>query len=316
MNGAQITLVPALRKMIYLQYHISQKERLPTMDIRLLKQFLALADSLHFGRASEICHISPSTLSRTIKQLEDETGVTLFERDNRSVTLTPAGLKFQQYARESLMQWDVVRNNLMENSGELQGEVSIFCSVTASYSFLYEILSEFRSNHPKIEIKLHTGDTAQAISRVLAGDEDVAIAAKPDRLPAGISFKLIATSELVFISSQHGTGTQPTDWAQAPMILPEQGLTRQRVDEWFQQQKIKPVIYAQVAGHEAIVSMVSLGFGIGVVPKIVLENSPLASSVKVLEIAPALPPYHVGLCALEKRLKNPLIQVLWSQLPE
>ncbi|MEH6625121.1 MAG: HTH-type transcriptional activator IlvY [Motiliproteus sp.] len=294
------------------------------MDIKPLKQFLALADSLHFGRASETCHVSPSTLSRSIKQLEHSLGVTLFERDNRSVRLTREGIRFQQYARDCLMQWDVLRHSLQQESGELQGEVSIFCSVTASYSFLYEILSEFRLKHPGIEIKLHTGDHALAIPRVLAGDEDITIAARPDQLPAGMSFKQIANSPLVFIApvdepslaEQLSGAEQDYCWQDIPMILSEEGLARKRLDRWFKDKNIKPKIYAQVAGQEAIVSMVSLGFGVAVVPKIVVDNSPLASRVRILEVEPALEPFKVGLCALEKKLKNPLIHALWSQIKE
>jgi len=73
-------------------------------------------------------------------------------------------------------------------------------------------------------------------------------------------------------------------------------------------------IYAQVAGNEAIVSMVSLGFGVGVVPQIVLDNSPLADTVRVLDIKPGLEAYEVGLFTLEKKLASPLINALWSQL--
>ena len=102
------------------------------MDTRLLKQFVNLADSLHFGRAAEASRISPSALSRGIKQLEEELGVSLFERNNRSVELTHAGGTFLVYARDSLTQWDSIRNRLMAEAGELHGEVSMYCSVTAS----------------------------------------------------------------------------------------------------------------------------------------------------------------------------------------
>jgi LysR family positive regulator for ilvC len=90
-------------------------------------------------------------------------------------------------------------------------------------------------------------------------------------------------------------------------------VSRRRVDQWFREQGIQPNIYAQVAGNEAIVSMVSLGFGVGVVPLIVLENSPLAREVKVLNIKPELEPYDVGLFTLEKKLRNPLISAFWSR---
>ncbi len=98
------------------------------------------------------------------------------------------------------------------------------------------------------------------------------------------------------------------------MILSEAGLSRQRVDAWFGKLGIQPAIYAQVAGNEAIVSMVSLGFGVGVVPRIVLDNSPLAEKVQVLDIRPELDAYDVGLFTLEKKLKSPLINAFWSQI--
>ena len=139
------------------------------MDIRTLRQFTQLAETLHFGRASEACHVSPSALSRNIRMLEDEAGTALFERDNRRVALTPAGGLFLDYARDALAQWDAVRGTLLEQADALHGELSIYCSVTASYSFLFHLLSRFRSDHPAIEIKLHTGDPEHAMQRVQAG---------------------------------------------------------------------------------------------------------------------------------------------------
>jgi LysR family positive regulator for ilvC len=288
------------------------------VDTRVLKQFTNLADSLHFGRASEASHVSPSALSRSIRRLEDELGVALFERNNRRVSLTHAGNLFLSYARDTLADWDSIRHVLMKESGELHGEISMYCSVTASYSFLFEMLTRFRRDHPHIEIKLHTGDPEDAITRVLSGSEDIAIGARPKNLPAGMAFKLFAVSPLVFIAARQdkssGTAADPRKWAETPMILSERGLARRRVDAWFRELGLQPMVYAQVAGNEAIVSMVSLGFGVGVVPEIVLQNSPLSETVRVLRVEPRLEAYEVGLFTLEKKLASPLIHAFWSQL--
>jgi LysR family positive regulator for ilvC len=292
------------------------------VDTRSLRNFVNLADSLHFGRASEAGHVSPSALSRSIRRLEQEAGAVLFERNNRSVSLTHAGRLFLDYARNALGDWDAIRNTLMEASGELHGEISMFCSVTASYSFLFDILTRFRRDHPRIEIKLHTGDPEEAVARVQSGNEDIAIGARPAALPNGMAFRLITISPLVFIAAKgderHASEAdrqfKPTDWSETPMILPERGLARRRADEWFRKRGLTPNIYAQVAGNEAIVSMVSLGFGTGVVPRIVLDNSPLADTVRVVNLRPELKPYEVGLFTLEKRLVSPLISAFWSQL--
>lgn len=289
------------------------------MDSRSLTLFLNLSETLHFGRTSEELHISASALSRSIKQLEETLGVTLFERDNRRVALTREGKLLQSFARDTLQQWEAFRDSLMQESQDLKGEISIYCSVTASYSFLYDILSDFRQRHPRIELKLHTGDPALAIGRVLSGQEDIAIAARPDKLPDNLAFRRVAVSPLVFIASREVSSnlseTSPVTeemWGSTPMILSEEGLARERVDGWFRKMRITPRIYAQVAGHEALVSMVSLGFGIGIVPQIVVENSPLADRIEILPQFHDLGQYDVGLCALKKRLKSPIINAFWG----
>ncbi|MDB4838051.1 HTH-type transcriptional activator IlvY, partial [Marinomonas sp.] len=284
------------------------------MNIRILKHFLALSDTLHFGRASDELHISVSALSRNIRQLESELEVALFHRDNRTVTLTREGQKFVEYARETSSQWSLIRHELTDNSDQLNGEISLYGSVTASYSFLYDILSRFRLAHPGIEIKLRTGDPEHAIAHVLDGKEDIAIAARPKYVPRNLAFKPLAVSPLLFIAPldqpfSTGVFSEPrtaNEWESIPMILSESGVSRVHVDEWCRVNGITPRIYAQVTGNEAIVSMVSLGFGIGVVPKIVLDNSPLVDRIKVLSVQPSLEPYHIGLFALKKKLKNPM----------
>lgn len=290
------------------------------MNFKLLKQFLALAETLHFGRASNECYVSISALSRNIRHLEDELGVSLFNRDNRTVVLTQEGQKFLKYARDASSQWNLIRHELTDNLDQLSGEISLYGSVTASYSFLHELLRRFRIAYPAIEIKLRTGDPEHAIAHVLDGKEDLSIAAKPANLPRGLAFKPIATSPLLFIAplaqqvpnAPTSTPITPAEWANIPMILSESGVSRTRVDEWFRQQDISPRIYAQVTGNEAIVSMVSLGFGIGVVPKIVLDNSPLMDRIRVLDVTPELEPYDIGLFTLKKNLKNPLVDAFWS----
>ena len=291
------------------------------MNTRALKHFLALSDSLHFGRASDACNISISALSRNIRQLEEELGVLLFNRDNRSVSLTTEGQTFQRYAKEATAQWDLVCNELADNtSDQLRGKVSMYCSVTASYSILFDLLNRFRQDYPGIEIKLHTGDPEHAIARILAGEEDITIAAHPRTLPRGLVFKPITVSPLLFIAPSVQSDpdvpmTLPTtsaQWGNVPMILSEGGVARQRTDAWFREMGVTPRIYAQVTGNEAIVSMVSLGLGVGVVPKIVLDHSPLADRIQTWDVQPALEPYDVGLFTLKKNLKNPLVNAFWS----
>jgi len=289
------------------------------MHTRPLEHFLALADALHFGRAADAVSISVSALSRNIRQLEATLGTALFLRDNRSVELTLAGRRFQDYAREAVSGWGAIRRELADPDEPLHGQISLTCSVTASYGLLADLLSRFRGAFPGIDLRLHTGDPEDAIARVLAGKEELAIAARPDRLPPGTLFRRLAPSPLVFIAPEtpdfdvpQARRARPKPWSATPMIVARRGVARRRVDVWFRTLGASPRIHAEVAGNEAIVGMVALGFGVGVVPRLVLDNSPHAGKVRVLPVSPALADYEVGLVTLAKHLGNPLVAAFWE----
>lgn len=293
------------------------------MDTKDHQLFLALAEHLHFGRAGEVMHMSASAVSRSVKRMEDDIGQRLFERDNRHVQLTEIGRQFQGYCQQSLSQWLSFTEEVKREAQVLRGEVSVYCSVTAVYSVLSEILEPFRRRYPGIDIKLHTGDQADAIKRVLAGEEDLSIAARPDKLSSRLQFQTLTHSPLLFIYpathcalgswvQEHLQKVESMPWGELPFIFSERGVARSRLDNWFRGLGVKPNIYAQVSGNEAIVSMVGLGFGVGLVPELVLINSPLRDKVRVLDVQPPLTPFAVGVCTLTQRLDNPLIRAFWA----
>jgi len=253
-----------------------------------------------------------------IQRLEAELDQPLFERDNRSVKLTLAGQAFKRFAEETLNGWSELQRELQAQEQDLQGEISLFCSVTASYSFLYELLSQFRQSHPGIELKIHTGDTAQTLDRIQQELEDIGIAAIPPQVPAALAVQTLTSTPLVFIAPVQGFYFDEAlieagiSWGELPMILSEKGLARQSADSWFRALRVKPNIYAQVAGNEAIVSMVSLGFGVGLVPQLVVDNSPLQRSIRILDVQHDMPPFAVGLCVLKRKLANPLVKAFWD----
>ncbi|MCR8923575.1 HTH-type transcriptional activator IlvY [Dasania sp. GY-MA-18] len=293
------------------------------MDTKQLQLFAHLAETLHFAQTANHLHMSPSAVSRAIVRMEEELGQRLLERDNRSVRLTAAGRQFQDYAKQALSQWQRFNASMAQDAKHISGEVSVFCSVTAVYSVLADILEPFRHRYPAIDIKLHTGDHAEAVDRVYAGHEDVAIAARPDKLSSKLQFQTLLHSPLLFIYPtmhcqleqsirEHLAQGQKLPWHALPFIFSEHGVARSRLDQWFRQQEVKPNIYAQVSGNEAIVSMVSLGFGVGLVPELVLLNSPLRDKVQVLDVQPPLAPFAVGVCALSQRMESPQLRAFWE----
>jgi len=99
------------------------------------------------------------------------------------------------------------------------------------------------------------------------------------------------------------------------LILPRHGLARKWINAHFRDEKIKPEIYADIAGNEAIIAMVGLGCGIGLVPKLVLMESSHHKEVIILETELELPPYKVGFCIRENKLKSRIVQAFWEMIP-
>ncbi|HHW7506914.1 TPA: HTH-type transcriptional activator IlvY [Mannheimia haemolytica] len=293
------------------------------MDFQSLKLFLDIAQSRSFIRSAEKNYMTASTLTRHIQRMEEELGQPLFLRDNRQVCLTEAGERFLAFAQQGWAEWQQLQNQLSPAQGELEGELKVFCSVTASYSHLPPILGRFRQKYPKVDIKLSTGDPALALEQVQSLAADISVAGKPEFLPNNVVFHYIDDIQLSIIAPRVASqATQflqqsPIDWKNIPFILPVNGPVRKRIDRWFKEQKIKdPIIYATVSGHEAIVPMVALGFGAALLPDIVIKHSPMNNQVSYVNLPSPITPFELGICVQQKRLQEPIIKAFWQLLSD
>ena len=290
------------------------------MDFQDLNLFIKLTETQNFAKTATQNHMSPSTLSRQIQRLEDELGKILFIRDNRQVTLTEHGEKFLQFAKTEWQNWRQFRQQFNDED-ELSGELKLFCSVTASYSHLPQVLKQFRQRYPKVEIQLTTGDPASALELIQTQQADLALAGKPQNLPVSVAFHKIDNISLSLIAPRVAClATQllqeePINWQQMPFILPLDGMARQRIEQWLRSKHIKhPKIYATVAGHEGIVPMVALGFGLAMLPDVVIDNNPMSKDVSRLNLDNPVEAFDLGVCVQKRNLANPLIRAFWEML--
>jgi len=319
-----------------------------TVDYDSLRLYLHLSRTLHFLRTSRECHVSPSALSRTIQRLERDVGWPLLERDRRTVRLTPEGARFAEHARDTLERWDDVRRDLRGRSEALSGTIAIFASVTACQSFLPGVLAGFRQRHPEIHIQLETGYAADALGMLAEGRVDVAVAALPPRVPRALVARVLLHTPLVFVAPtapcevERLCRARPLPWSELPVVLPAAGLAREAADRWFKRRRVPPRVYGEVFGSEAILSLVSLGCGVGIVPRLVLDQSPLGDNVRLLAAgadtrgggrAPLararrgrvrepsqgsqgddLGEFRVGVCTARRKLASPLVRAFWESM--
>ena len=123
-----------------------------TLELRHLRYFVSLAECLNFTRAAERVHVTQSTLSHQIAQLEQELGTALFERMARRVVLTEAGESFLAYAAKALKEVDQGVSDLKRAAGELSGVVRIGATHTFNVGFVPECLAAFMAKHPTVRI--------------------------------------------------------------------------------------------------------------------------------------------------------------------
>jgi LysR family positive regulator for ilvC len=160
-----------------------------------------------------------------------------------------------------------------------------------------------------------------ALNRLTNGEADISIAALPDELPGNLDFIKIMETPLLFIAPENPSKTviyrgNHIDWHRTPLIIAERGLSRSRTEEWFREKKLAPNIYSQVAGNEAIITLVGMGCGVGIIPELVLLKSPMKDKVRILQTTPALQPFSVGVCTTIKNRHNPIVRAFWQNVKD
>lgn len=263
--------------------------------------------------------MSPSAVSRAIQRLEDQLGHELLVRDNRSAQLTEAGQIFLEYALETVRRWDELQRNLEGRSEVLRGQLSLFASVTASQSILPRVLTHFRERYPEIHIQLETGYAVNALSKLSEGI-DVVVAALEDSEDEQLEKRIIMSVPVRTVVPVSGSfsslasGTQ-VDWSEIPLVLPSSGQVRRSVDSWLRNGNVVANVYAEVPGNEAILSLIALGCGVGFVPELVVNDSPLKDQVRMVEAGPVLEDFHVGFCTRRRNLEvSPIITAFWDSI--
>lgn len=276
-------------------------------DHRELRLFLHLAQTLNFGRTSLDCHVSPATLTRTVQRLEADLGHRLFERGPRGVSLTPEGHRFREYAVQALELWRSYREE-HPDPARLTGRLALFATVTACQALLPDLLAPFRAAHPQVRLDLRTGDAAAALARLDEGEVDAVVAGIPARLPEPLISRTVAVSQLVLVTARG----LPDPQLDGPFVLPHRGLVREAADRWFRARGATPDVVCEPDGHEGLLTLVALGCGTGVVPRLVLEHSAVRDRLTVVPTDPAPDVLPIGLCVRRADLRRPLVAALWS----
>ena len=168
------------------------------MELRHLRYFVALAECLSFTRAAERVHVTQSTLSHQIRQLEDELGHPLFERMGKRVVLTEAGETFVAYASRALLEVDHGLAHLKRAGDELTGEVRIGATGSFNVGFVPECLAIFLKRNPTVKVSVEELSADTIGQRLIDETLEVGVAYEPPD-PTHLWFEPLYTEEMVLV---------------------------------------------------------------------------------------------------------------------
>lgn len=156
-----------------------QAYKIPGMELRVLRYFLAVANEGSVSRAAAALHVTQPTLSRQLMDLEDELGTKLFRRSSRSTTLTESGVYFRRRAEEIVALADAAQSEFRGQEDVISGDIAIGGGESPGFALLAEAAQRVQRAHPAVHFRLYSGNGNDVTERLERGVLDFALFIAP-----------------------------------------------------------------------------------------------------------------------------------------
>jgi LysR family hydrogen peroxide-inducible transcriptional activator len=251
------------------------------MNLRDLQYIIAVAETHHFGHAAERCFVSQPTLSGQLKKLEEELGVAIFERTNRSVEITPVGETILAHARQIMEQVDVIEQLARASQDPLAGPLRVGAIPTLSPYLMPLILLPLKKQHPQMQLVLSEELTDTLLERLRNHEIDAALLATPVAEPNLASMPLFEEPFWIAYPRKHPFYTKDKitrkDLEHENLLLLAEGhcLADQAMEVCHLQERSEQGELADLraASLETLIQLVAAGFGTTLVPALAMRGS-------------------------------------------
>lgn len=208
------------------------------VDIRLLEYFLAVAKYGNITRAAEQLHVTQPTISRQLMELEETVGSPLLIRGKRQVTLTEAGVLFQQRAEEIVSLMEKTLRDITDQDDLLGGTVAVGCVETCVSRMLAKALKGFSRQYPKVQYDIYSGTGDDIREKLDQGELDFGILVEPAevakydffRLPYQEVWGMLVRRDDPLAQKPH---LEREDLLSRPLIMPRREIVRDHIAGWF-----------------------------------------------------------------------------------
>jgi len=236
------------------------------MDVKSLYTLIAIADHGSFGDAGRAVGLSTSGVSLQIRALEDELGITLFDRSTRPPRLTDQGRDFVQRAREVIAVWENLSDSLKRDAA--RGVLRVGAVHTTVSSMVPPALARLQWRCPDLHIHLVTGLSHELEDALKRGSLDAAIVSRPDSMDPALRYKPFVEEQLAVIAHESMTGESDRDLLERHPYVRFNRFARvaRIVEAEFARRNIVITSRMEVDTLEGVVRLVSSLLGVSVVP--------------------------------------------------
>ena len=236
------------------------------LNFQVLTYFLAIANEESITAACEVLHVTQPTVSRQISDLEKDLGVVLFERGPRKITLTKEGLLFKRRAEEILSLINKTEKEIVQDSEELEGTITLGGGELRSVDFLSEKMAEFQKRHPKVFFEFQTTTSDIIKEQMDKGLLDIGLLLEPIEIDRYNYFR-IPVKEIwcAMVSDKSKLANKkrikPADLINEKFILPRRNNIKNELSSWLGTDITKLNIVATHNLNSNSAVMVSKGLG-------------------------------------------------------
>jgi DNA-binding transcriptional LysR family regulator len=282
------------------------------VELRQIRSFLSIAQTLHFGRTAELIHLSQPALSLQIRALEEEIGVRLFERNRRKTTLTATGVALRNDAAAALSQLDqAIRKSRLAASGKL-GLLRIGFVSTAGNEFVPDIVRQFRKSNPEVEFSLRNILTEEQVRMLETGALDIGFLRVPIGEHSDIDVVTVHRERFVLVvPSSHKLAKRKRvhlrEVAGEDFVMYERAYAPGFHDLMFgilRDARIAPNVTQTAVEIPTLISLVASGMGITIMPASVVKRT--VASVVACEILDRIPMVEIAI-AVSKRFRMAVV---------
>ncbi|VVP65064.1 Hca operon transcriptional activator HcaR [Pseudomonas fluorescens] len=269
------------------------------MELRHLRHFIGVAEELHFGRAANRLHIEQSPLSRSIKDLENDLGVKLFERTTRSTKLTHAGEIFLDEARQIVLAIEKARLRINSSCQQLNNKLRIAITDNITQAYATKLIKRCNKEHPDLQTCIFEFSEEQLVASLGSGEIDAGISSINITSSGLTSTRLWSEEIVILIPLNHCLSNKITitleDIATQPLILLKpvtQNLIKNHITT-------QPPSFELISNLDVLLLLINTGCGIGIAAK--SQTSMLShSKIRIMSLPPDSPEITTYLITLNQ----------------